>query len=255
MTIKSLLCSKPTLIAAVLLGVFFFLQSRVPLRTAVQIGADEGFEVVKATLCLHGHQLYSEVWNDQPPLYTFLITQVLKHSTPAILGPRLVTVAFAAWLLASVFVIVGRTSRLLTGTLTTALLIASPGFLELSSSCMLEIPALAPALAGLSILLVLPRTRWYVAECLAGTLFGIAALTKLVPLDLIPLAALILWLRQRKREDSLNNTALAGPTRLKAKTKTGSPASLVVRDRQFFARIDPAFAHHRHERRGKLLFD
>lgn len=31
-----------------------------------------------ATLCLHGHRLYSEVWNDQPPLHTWLITQVLK---------------------------------------------------------------------------------------------------------------------------------------------------------------------------------
>ena len=61
---------KPAAILAILLGVFVLLQSRVPLRTAVQIGADEGFEVAKVTLCLHGHKLYSEVWNDQPPLHT-----------------------------------------------------------------------------------------------------------------------------------------------------------------------------------------
>src|SRR5207245_11073477 len=35
----------------------------------------------------------------------------------------------------------------------TSLLIAAPGFLGLSASCMLEIPALAPAVAGIYVLL------------------------------------------------------------------------------------------------------
>src|SRR5205823_2481509 len=47
-------------------------------RTAVQIGADEGFELAKATLCLKGHKLYGEVWNDQPPLHTTLVAEALK---------------------------------------------------------------------------------------------------------------------------------------------------------------------------------
>ncbi len=230
------------------------------------------------TLCLNGYKLYSEVWNDQPPLRTFLITQAVRlqgnQPTPSLspsdsgtgvspvrietdgrvrgaedrqdalshyspLGPRLVTVAFAALLLISVFIMalhVARQSgagvspawaegeagrertrgtqsegesvpslrsvrsfaaRLWTAGLATALLIASPGFLELSSSCMLEIPALATALAGLCALWVLPRTRWFAVECLAGILFGSAALMKLVPLYLLPLAAMIVWLRQR----------------------------------------------------------
>lgn len=232
----------PVFVALLLL--FGGLQFLIPLRTAVQIGADEGFELTKTTLCLKGYKLYSEVWNDQPPLHTFLITQVLKYLTPSVLGPRLVTVGFAALLLVSVFLMAlhsgagvspawaeGQAGRkrtqgkrekafflslrsvrsfaallcgggvnsvpLWTAGLATALLIASPGFLELSSSCMLEIPALATALAGLCALWVLPRTRWYAAECLAGILFGIAALMKLVPLYLLPLAAMIVWLRQR----------------------------------------------------------
>jgi 4-amino-4-deoxy-L-arabinose transferase-like glycosyltransferase len=189
----------PMGIAVILLAAFFVLQSRVPLRTAIQIGADEGFDLAKATLCLHGHRLYSEVWNDQPPLHTWLVTQVLKHVTPGIAGPRLVTVAFAAILVVGVFVIVCRASGLLTGALTGALVIASPGFLELSSSCMLEIPALATALAGLGVLVVLPRTRWYGAEWVSGILFGMAGLMKLVPLYLLPVAALIIWLRLREQ--------------------------------------------------------
>src|SRR5688572_16400359 len=80
-TIRSRLITKPVVIATILVSVFVLIQSRIPLRTAVQIGADEGFEVAKVTLCLHGHKLYSEVWNDQPPLHTWLITQLLKSES------------------------------------------------------------------------------------------------------------------------------------------------------------------------------
>src|SRR5437899_877870 len=56
---------------------FLLLQWCLPLGTTVQIGADEGFELAKATECLNGHTLYREVWNDQPPLHTFILTEVL----------------------------------------------------------------------------------------------------------------------------------------------------------------------------------
>jgi hypothetical protein len=184
------------ILAALLLG-FVLLQLSLPLRTAVQIGADEGFELAKATLCLHGYQLYTEVWNDQPPLHTFLITQILKHLSPSVLGPRLLTSVFAALLLISIFILSLHISGLFVAALATALLIASPGFIELSASCMLEIPALAPAVAALCLLQVAGRTRWRVAEVLSGILFGFAFQVKLVNIILLPLAALIIWLRNR----------------------------------------------------------
>jgi hypothetical protein len=190
------------ILATLLLG-FVLLQSTLPLQTAIQIGADEGFELAKATLCLHGHKLYTEVWNDQPPLHTFLITQILKHLSPSILGPRLLTSLFAALLLSSIFIMSQRISGRLVAVLTTAFLIASPGFIELSSSCMLEIPALAPAVAALWLLLVVGQTKWPVAEVLSGILFGFAFQIKLVNVILLPLAALIIWLRSRKTTMSL----------------------------------------------------
>jgi hypothetical protein len=231
----------PTAIVTLLLGVFFLLQSRIPLGTAVQIGADEGFELAKATLCLHGHKLYSEIWNDQPPLHKFLITPVLKsqereHFTdgkrhresqsagPSIRAPRIVTTAFTGLLLVGLFVITHRISGLLVGTLTTGLLIASPGFLELSSSCMLEIPSLAMALAGLSVLLILPRTKWYGTDCFSGGLFGIAALIKLVPIYLLPLAAVILWLRWHEASPSFGLSA-SGLNRFRSELPGRNPSA------------------------------
>ncbi len=69
----------PVVMLGLLLCVFTLLVSFIPMRTAVQIGADEGFELAKATLCLHGHKLYTRVWNYQPPQHTFLITQLLRR--------------------------------------------------------------------------------------------------------------------------------------------------------------------------------
>src|ERR1035438_5758424 len=54
-----------SVVLAGLVAAFLLLQSRAPLGTAIQIGADEGFDLAKATLCLHGHRLYSEVWRSE----------------------------------------------------------------------------------------------------------------------------------------------------------------------------------------------
>src|SRR5437773_2428433 len=108
----------PMAMLGLLLSAFVLLQCCLPLRTAVKIGADEGFELAKATLCLKGYHLYTEIWNDQPPLDTFLITQILRLS-PSVFGPRLMTIAFALVLLASVFLIVLRVHGLQVAALTT----------------------------------------------------------------------------------------------------------------------------------------
>jgi hypothetical protein len=183
---------KPVVVLALLLGVFVLLQCLMPLTTAIKVGADEGFEYAKATLALKGYQFYTDVWNDQPLLHTFLITQVLRHLSPSVLGPRLVTSAFALLLLGSLFLISYRLQGLLVATLATALLIASPGFMELASSCMVEVPALAPAVAALCVLLVARGTWFPLPEVLAGALFAAALQIKFIGVIYLPLAGLIL---------------------------------------------------------------
>ena len=189
---------KPAVLLGLLLAAFVLLQCFLPLGTAVKIGADEDFELSKATLCLKGYRLFTQIWCDQPPLYVSLLTAILKHISPGILGPRLLTSAFTLLLLASVFILVHRTSGLLAAGLATGMLIASPGFLELSSSAMQEIPALAPAVAALCLLLVGPHRRWLATEILAGALFAVALQMKLIGIVYLPLAVLLLWLRSSR---------------------------------------------------------
>ena len=184
-------------VLALVLGGYVLLEGLLPLGTAVQIGADEGFELAKATLCLKGRSLYTEVWNDQPPLHTWLISGLLRRVSASVLGPRLVSVGFAVVLLGSLFVLCRRVSGVGVAGLAAALVVASPGFLELSSSCMLEIPSLATAVAALALLLAGGAKHWPAREACCGVVFGLALQIKLVPAILLSLAAVIVWVRER----------------------------------------------------------
>jgi hypothetical protein len=188
--------ARPAVVLGLLLGAFVALQCCLPLATAVKIGADEDYELSKAVLCLNGHRLYTEVWSDQPPLYVSLLTVILKHFSPAILGPRLLTTASTLLLLGSVFLLVLRTNGRLAAPLATGLLMASPGFLELSSSAMQEIPALAPVAAALCVLLICPAGKWRANVVLGGILFAVALQMKLIGIVYLPIALLILVLRR-----------------------------------------------------------
>ena len=186
----------PVVVLGLMLVAFVALQCCLPLATAVKIGADEDYELSKAVLCLNGHHLYTEVWSDQPPLYVSLLTLILKRFSPAVLGPRLLTTASTLLLLGSLFVLVLKTNGRLVAALATGLLMASPGFLELSSSAMQEIPALAPAAAALCVLLICPAAKWRANVILGGLLFAVALQMKLIGIVYLPIAILIFVLRR-----------------------------------------------------------
>jgi len=193
-----------------LLAVFVLLMARLPLRTAVQIGADEGFALSKATLFLQGYRFYSDVWNDQPMLHTVLLARIVEHVTPSVLGPRLLSVFFSVVLLGSVFVIARRLAGVGTAAMSTLLLMVSPGFLELAASCMVEIPALAPPIAALALLQAgTLRIKWPIPELVAGVLFGAGLHVKFNAALYLPIAGLILWLRHRSQPMRARRTAIS----------------------------------------------
>jgi hypothetical protein len=121
------------------------------------------------------------------------------------LGPRVMTVVFASVLLSSVFLMALRVNGLLVAALATLWLIGSPGFVELSASVMLEIPALSLVVAALC-LLMNGRMRWHLAVVLSGLLFAAALQIKLIGVIYLPLAALILWLPPRVLVVSANQS-------------------------------------------------
>jgi hypothetical protein len=192
-------------ILLLLLAVFVLLQCALPLASAIKIGADEDFAVQKAFLSLKGYRMYTDIWDDQPPLHTYLLKQVFLHISNSIFAARLLSVGAAVVLLSALFFLALRVGGILAASIATGLLIASPGFLELSASAMVEIPGLAPAVAALCLLYTGPVTRWRVVEVLAGTVFAFALQIKAIEALYLPLAGLILWLRDRGSSAVLRN--------------------------------------------------
>ncbi len=188
----------------------------ISVRDAVQIGQDEGFELAKALLMLQGKSLYLDVWNDQPPLHTWMVAWILKHVSGSMLAPRVLTMLFSTWLACGLGWLAARRGGWRVGGLTAGLLVLSPGYLELGCSCMLEIPALATAMAALVTLVrastpadqggdpgIHHQEKRLGSACTpanamsAGLLFGTALQIKLTAILLVPPAALAWWLATR----------------------------------------------------------
>ncbi len=169
----------------------------VPLGSAIKLGADEDYELSKVLLFIKRFHFYSEVWVDQPPLYTWLLAGIVQHTGFSVFGARLITVCLALLLLGSLFRLALNLGNLRTAVLAVLLVIAAPGFLELASSCMVEVPTLTFVVAAFAVLSHPGRYRFPWLELGAGILFGIALQMKLIAVIYLPLTVLLLWLKHR----------------------------------------------------------
>lgn len=122
-------------------------------HTAIEIGGDEGMELQKARLLATQPDKVSQMWNDQPLLYTVLSAKLFKAfgMSPAI--PRLLT-------LIAVFVCLLQLPQLITVEvssirwLATALLLLTwPNILNLVPVGMCEVPAFCTACAACALIL------------------------------------------------------------------------------------------------------
>jgi len=151
----------------------------LPLGTALEFGKDEGFEVIKPYLCMKGFVLYKDIWNDQPPILTILLTCAFRIWGPTILVARLVAAGFGLVLFVGFFQLVRQRSGIWTALLATFLLLASPVVLRLSASVMLETPAFAIGLVSALLLFQWSRRRHWGWLLASGAVMGIALQVKL----------------------------------------------------------------------------
>src|SRR5450756_1736653 len=188
------------------IGAYSALAMLLPLKQAVLIGPDEGFELLKGSMVAQGFELYTAIWNDQPPLFTLLLGCVFKLLGTSALFARAVTVGFVYVLLASLFSLCKDQEKPLTQCLFGVLLICAPMFLALGMSAMLELPALSLGYLSACLLLNnrnLPLTISRVL--LSGLIFGSALMVKLTAVMLLPGILVGLIVRQTPlfRQDTI----------------------------------------------------
>lgn len=167
-------------------GVFLGLVTQLPLRHAVKIGADEGFELLKGMMVARGFHLYIPLWNDQPPLHTLIVAGTFRLLGPSAFVARLVTVAFALLLLFSLVFLICRAEGSRTALLSALLLFCAPWFLILATSAMLELPAVAAGYCSAAVLLCPARFPSQRRVFASGLIFGVALMIKLTAALLAP---------------------------------------------------------------------
>ncbi len=174
---------------AVPLGFGMVLCLKAPLRTALEFGGDEGYELMKGFLVSLGHPLYREVWNDQPPLHTELLTLLFRLFGPSAWVGRLLSVGFAMVLVGALYRLVSDRSGRMAGLVAVGLLVSSSFFVQLSVSVMIELPAMALALAAVwagSKYFASKGRRWLI---FSGVLFGCALQVKWTAAIFLPALA------------------------------------------------------------------
>jgi Dolichyl-phosphate-mannose-protein mannosyltransferase len=180
---KSLLINLGLPIAFFLFTFYF-----MPLGEVFQFDPhDEGIELIKAVLHREGFALYTQIYNDQPPLFTILLSGWFRVFGQSIGAARLLTLSFST-LLVWAFC---QTLRCYVGYLPafigTGLLIISCNFLRLSVSAMVGLPALALAMLSIYTFTLYKQNSARLTLLISATLLALSLQIKLFTGLLVPL--------------------------------------------------------------------
>ncbi len=167
---------------------------------------DEGIELIKASLYSKGFALYTQIWNDQPPLSTVILSYWLNLFGESILPARVLTLCFSTILVWSFC----QTLRIYVGNLSaligTVLLIISSNFLRLSVSVMFGLPSLALAMLSIYTLnLYKQKPRQYLI-ILSGVLLALSFQVKLFTLFILPLVVFELLMHHKSCKERINQS-------------------------------------------------
>lgn len=165
-----------------------------PHWNAFWIYSDEGYNVMKAFLAWRGYPLYSQIWSDQPPLFTYLLAFLYRFNGPTVFASRLLVLLFSClliWAVVQYLRLAWGSAAALVGAV---LVILLPYFPSLSISALVGQPSLAMAMVSLLALGCWHQWRlqrygwlWLV---LSGLALGISLLFKLFTAFLAPIFVL-----------------------------------------------------------------
>ncbi len=172
----------PIAVAAILI----LLYSLLPLGTAFEFGEDEGYELAKGFLCSKGFHLYSQIWSDQPPVFSLLLGWAFKTWGPSILVARVIAVCFGVIFFAAFYGVVYERSEPWCASIATFLLAASPAVFLFSASVMQEVPAIGIGLVSVWLLFKWCHNPKWALLIASAAIMGIALQIKLTAMMMVP---------------------------------------------------------------------
>lgn len=165
-----------------------------------EMDTDEGVNVMKAALVASGHEMYGEIWSDQPPVLSYLLAGVHLAFGYSVAAARGMVLGFAAALAWGLYRVVRRDAGAGAAWAATLCLVSGALQQRLGVSVLIGLPSLGLAMLALE-RLTAPGARWR-DLLLAGVLTALALQTKLFVLAWLPgllLAAVLAAPKDRGR--------------------------------------------------------
>jgi hypothetical protein len=150
-----------------------------PFRNVFQFDPDEGINLMKAMLVAHGYPLYTQIWSDQPPLFTQLLALSFDIFGFQVNVARMVVLAASAllvWGLSQYLRSVWGFWSMIAGIVLISVL---PYYFTLSVSTMIGLPSIAFAMLSLACLTTWHQKKNTLWLVLSAILLGLSVLTKL----------------------------------------------------------------------------
>jgi Dolichyl-phosphate-mannose-protein mannosyltransferase len=184
-----------------------------PFRQKFEYSKDEGVNLMKAMLVERGYRLYDDIWSDQPPLFTMLLTGVFKVLGEKVNAARLLVLLLSAGLLWAGSLFLWKTWGPLHALAGVLLLCLLPWYLMLSAAVMVGLPSLAFAMFSLLALAYWHQKRRSLFLVLSGLALALSVHTKIFTGFLAPifLVGLLIEEYARMRPSGLHLRGLLTP--------------------------------------------
>ena len=172
---------------AVALAFFALVFLYYPFREKIQFDGDEGLNLMRSMLLVLDYPLYSEVTSDQPPLFTYLLSFILRIAGFEVGPARLFVLLFSTILVWAGAQSLQLARGKLAALLFLPLIVITPRYLVLSVSVMIGLPSITLAMVSL-----LGVMLWHVQKkngwlALSGFALGLSVLIKLFTGFLAPI--------------------------------------------------------------------
>ncbi len=170
----------------------------VPFRFAFELDTDEGINLIKAQLVTQGADLYTEIWSDQPPLFTILLAGWIQAFGLNLTWIRLLILLLSCtlvWAIAQYLRVFWGSPHAIAGVLIVALL---PSFLILSVSIMIGLPAIVLAMLAFLAISYWHKDRKGLWLILSAIALGLSVMTKLFTGFLAPIFLIGLIAQERQ---------------------------------------------------------
>ncbi|MEM8722864.1 MAG: glycosyltransferase family 39 protein [Cyanobacteria bacterium P01_G01_bin.39] len=187
MTIQNKLKSSPWF--QIVLPLIFFIGglSIINWYGCFEFDPDEGINLIKAFLLNSDYQLYQDIWNDQPPLLTYLLSWWFKLFEANVDLARILILLCSTILLWQTWLILYLLGGVLHAYIGCLFLLIAPNYWKLSVSVMVGLPCITLALGALLSIILWHKTykrRWLIVSAL---LLSLSVLTKLFTFFIAPI--------------------------------------------------------------------